>query len=407
MCDSVFDSYCPSCSKREVCWGSEYSDTLGVINRLTADLHTKARAEESSVPEYLKERCAVMPRMISQINESCARLTEQALLCDRTGVFAANYEGISQILAEALEMGKNDCVADEGAGTALAEQLKKQRIGFDGVLVYGGRRRSVAIKGLDTSRARVGANDLRRIISDAVGARLGELKLVPSAHLMDLTASAERRFSASRCYFSLPSSAEGEGAVCGDTVCEFSTPADRYYSILSDGMGSGKEAALTSRVCSVFLEKMLVAGNRCETSMKLLNSFMSEHDGRSRSEYSVGLDVMELDLLTGELSLIKSGAVPTYIKRGGNCFKLGAKTMPLGIMDEPDMQRLRFNAESGDTVVMVSDGVTRGREDCVWLLSMLTSEWSDGPEAMARMIAERAREEGSDDDITVSIVQIK
>ena len=55
---------------------------------------------------------------------------------------------------------------------------------------------------------------------------------------------------------------------------------------------------------------------------------------------------------------------------------------------------------------MVSDGVTQSREDCVWLVSMLTGEWSNDAADMAQRIASRAREEGSDDDITVSIIKI-
>ena len=55
---------------------------------------------------------------------------------------------------------------------------------------------------------------------------------------------------------------------------------------------------------------------------------------------------------------------------------------------------------------MVSDGVTQSREDCVWLVAMLSAEWSDDPSEMAKRIAERARAEGSDDDISVAIVKI-
>ena len=171
-------------------------------------------------------------------------------------------------------------------------------------------------------------------------------------------------------------------------------------------MGAGKEASFTSHICAMFLEKMLAAGNRAETSIRLLNSFMSERDGRAKSECSATLDLLELDLISGSMSVIKSGAAPTYIKRGGNCFKLGAQTVPLGIMDTPDAQRLRFNAEEGDIVIMVSDGVTQSREDCVWLVSMLTLDFSDDLEQMPKLIAERARAEGSLDDFRVSIIKI-
>ena len=408
MCDGVYDKYCPACPKRELCWGVEYSKTLEILNSLTADLHTKASADASSVPEYMRSRCHVLPQMITEINESCARLTEQTLLCDRTGVFAIDYDGISRILSEAVELGTDDYEVDDAASDAVAERLRKLRFGYDGVIVYGGRRKSVAVKGLDVSRSRVSAAALRGELSDVLGIPMGAPVLHPVGAKCDMTVSAKRKMKATQYSFSLNAvSGESVNRFCGDTVSEFESCNDYYYSLISDGMGAGREAAFTSRICSMFLEKMLSAGNRCESSVKLLNSFMSERDGRASCEYSATVDLLELDLLGGEMNIIKGGAAPTYIKRGGNCFKLQAKTAPLGILDTPDTQKLGFCVEDGDLIVMVSDGVTQSREDCVWLVSMLTSEWDEDTAKMAQNIAEKARKEGSDDDISVAIVKIE
>ena len=408
MCDSVYDSHCPACPKREVCWGVEYASTLDILNRLTGNLHTRACADIAVVPEYMRSRCQALPEIIDEINASCARLTEQALLCDRTKVFAIDYDGISQILTEAVEGGALDYVADEEASKKVCERLKELRFSYDGAIVYGGRKKSVAVLGLEASRARIGVAELVGELSGAIGTELGDPVIRPDGTRCELTAGAKRSFFAKQYSYS-SAAPQGDGAkgVCGDTVNEFESCSDRYYALISDGMGSGREAALTSRICSMFLEKMLFAGNRPEISIKLLNSFMSERDRRAENECSATVDLLELDLLSGEMAIIKSGAAPTYIKRGGNCFKLQAKTMPLGILETPDAQRLRFSAEAGDLVVMVSDGVTQSREDCVWLVSMLTGEWSEDVSEMARLIAERAREEGSDDDITVSIIKIE
>ena len=171
-------------------------------------------------------------------------------------------------------------------------------------------------------------------------------------------------------------------------------------------MGAGKEAAFTSRICAMFLEKMLSANNRSETSVKLLNSFMSERDGGARHECSATLDLLEFDLLSGCMSVLKSGAAPTFVKRGVNCFKLNSNTLPLGIIDTPDIQRSRFDVEAGDKIIMVSDGVTHSRDDCPWLVAMLNTESFDSSQSAAERIAERARSEGSEDDITVTVIEI-
>ncbi len=408
MCDGVFDKHCHDCPRREVCWGVEYGSTLEVLNRLTADLHMKARADISAAPEYLRSRCTSLPFIISDINENCARLTEHALMCDRTGVFALDYDGISQILSEALESGRENYIIDEGTADRVADQLKKLRFGFGGVIAYGGRRKSIAVKGLDPSRAKLAVGELRTHLEKVLGLPLGEPTFTPVGSKLDMTVSSRQRFYAEQYSYSINAAGrEGASSVCGDTVSGFTTDGDYFYTLLSDGMGSGKEAAFTSRVCSMFLEKMLLAGNRSETSIKLLNSFMSERDGGARHESSATVDLLEFDLLDGRIAVIKSGAAPTFVLRSGNCFKLSARTVPLGIIDRPDSERLHFEIEPGDRVVMVSDGVTQSRDDCAWLIGLL-GDFGDTDDAsrLARRISERARAEGSEDDITAVVIEI-
>lgn len=407
MCDGVFDRHCAECSQRELCWGVEYGATLDVLNRLTADLHTKARADVASLPEYLKNRCEALPQIVSQINENCARLTEHALMCDRTGVFALDYDGVSRILSEALESGRANYIIDEGCAARVSDCLKRLRFTYGGVIAYGGRRKSVAIKGLDPSRARISVGELREKLEEAVGSPLADPTFTPVGSKLDVTLSSRRKYRADCHSYSISAGEGCSPSVCGDSVISFETDGDYFYCLLSDGMGSGREAAFTSRVSCMFLEKMLSAGNRSETAIKLLNSFMSERDGSARHESSATLDLLEFDLLDGRIAAIKSGAAPTYVLRGQNCFKLKSRTVPLGIIDRADTERLPFEIEGGDRVIMISDGVTQGREDCSWLITLLASFGKESPERLARRIAERARAEGSDDDITAVVVEIQ
>ena len=407
MCDGVFDKYCGNCPRREVCWGVEYSTTLEILNKLAADLHMKARADIASVPEYLKARCDALPALIDDINESCARLTEHALLCDRTGVFAVDYDGISKILEEALARGRSDYIIDESSAEKVEALLKKLRYGHSGVIVYGGRRKTVVIKGLDASRSKIGIGDLRGAIEGTLGILMGDPIFVPVGSRFDVTVSTRRKYALKQYYSSVAATEIKGKGICGDNVCGFETHRDCYYSLLSDGMGTGKEAALSSRIAGMFLEKMLTAGNRPETSVRLLNSFMSERDGSVRHECSVTADLLEFDLITGQFSIFKSGASPTYIKRGDNCFKLRSNTLPLGILDKPDIERIRFDAQPGDRIVMVSDGVTQNREELAWLQNMLTNDFDSDGEKMAKKITDRAKAEGSEDDITAVIIEIE
>ena len=104
----------------------------------------------------------------------------------------------------------------------------------------------------------------------------------------------------------------------------------------------------------------------------------------------------------------KSGAAPTYIYRGGDLFKLRARTMPIGILPESESKRYEFTLSEGDVVVMVSDGVTGGEEECPWLFDLLRQNIeTSGVERTAELIVKYAVGHGSEDDISVVVARVE
>ena len=106
------------------------------------------------------------------------------------------------------------------------------------------------------------------------------------------------------------------------------------------------------------------------------------------------------------MEFYKCGAAATYVKRGENLFKLAAETVPLGILKATDAAKLSFDAQAGDVVIMMSDGITQGDEDCLWLIEILSKEWDPSAEIMTKRIIDAAREHGSEDDASVVMVKI-
>jgi stage II sporulation protein E len=196
---------------------------------------------------------------------------------------------------------------------------------------------------------------------------------------------------------------KSEEADCGDCVSVFENREDYYYAMLSDGMGSGSEAALTSSVCSVFLKKMLSAGNAKDISIEMLNDLVRS----SRSECSATIDLFELDMLTGKASFIKSGAAPSFLKRGGRLFRIQSKTLPVGIVRAADAEQVSYTVEHGDVIVMQSDGVAQSYEDCPWMANMLTRCWTDDLAVMCARILDAAEVNNAEkDDRSVCILRI-
>ena len=92
--------------------------------------------------------------------------------------------------------------------------------------------------------------------------------------------------------------------------------------------------------------------------------------------------------------------------REGQVYKLNATTMPIGILSELPHKKLRFRTHPGDVVVMVSDGVTLGNDECPWLIDLLSSPMQDSMDSLRADIIRRALAAGSEDDLSAIAIRV-
>ena len=170
--------------------------------------------------------------------------------------------------------------------------------------------------------------------------------------------------------------------------------------MICDGMGTGDEARLTSEMCTNFLEKILKVSSEKEIALSILNNFV-----RSKNmECSSSVDLLEIDLIGRGASFLKSGASPSFIKRGEKVFRLLSKTAPVGIMRNLDAERLSFHFEKGDICVMLSDGVASGKGDTHWINNYLMETESTDTDVIANEILDLAKIHNKSQDDTRVIV---
>lgn len=403
ICDKSFDAYCADCPNKTICWGLEYSETIANVNDLIAHLHTRGKVTEEQISEHLKHRCPRMSGILSQINRECARLTGEMLRNNRTEIFAMDYEAAAAIINDALEEDDGEYCFDSELEHRVSEYLKDAGVRAGGVTVYGKRRRRVLIRGVDIEQARVSVETLRSDLGELCGSELGAPTIEVERNVTTMILQARQKISVTGAQ----SNVSANGGVSGDTVNLFSNKQDYFYALISDGMGSGNEAALTSGLCSVFLEKMLRAGNRAGTSLRMLNNMIRSRGADSTRECSSTVDLLELDLMTGEGCFIKSGAAPSFVVRGNVVQRLQAGTVPIGIICTLDMQQTSFELRDGDVVVLISDGILQSDPDCRWLTAYLGDIKGQSPEEIVNRICRHAFEGKEHDDCSVIALQIR
>ena len=434
ICDESFTKQCAHCKDRDVCWGAEYERTLEAQTRLVSQLHTAGKATAESLPDSLRDFCPYMEAIVADVNGRCARMTEALLKSERTDVFAADYAAFASLLSTALEedlRAEEDFACNREAADAIYDYLSAEGVGVQGVVVGGKRgsgRQRVIVRGTGFEAVADRLPTIRTRIGEIVGCPMTAPAFDegedgdPSAVM---TLSSEAKLTVTYAGSTLPADRPPADAavsvlthdhpagtvpppaVCGDHIAVFGNGDAYFYALISDGMGSGEEASLTSDVCAMFLEKMLSAGNRVEVSLKMLDGYVRSKNTGTGEECSATVDLMELDLMDGRAVFAKNGAAPTYVVREGTVYKLHSPTLPIGILKDTPGRLLRFRTHPGDVVVMVSDGITLGNDECPWLIDLLSSPMPASMDSLRKDIIKRALTAGSEDDLSAIAIRVE
>ena len=401
ICDGAFESLCCGCDGREGCWRENYRQTNDALVEICGLLQKNGRVEAADVSEELFGRCQRLPEILSQINHNAALHARQLYENDRTELFAADFEAISALMGGYLEENK-DILPSKELSELLERRLVDKGVEAKGACVIGGERVFCAVFADEPEALLPYAKDISEAASAVCGAPVGAPRL--DKEFGALRFYGEPRMSLRYAIKSIR--ATGENEFCGDTADVFDGADGQKYAFISDGMGSGREAAMTSGLCGLFLRGILSSGGRsAEGALRLLNGFLRNRGGGSIHECSSTVDLMEIDPYACRANFYKSGAAPTYVFRNGSLFKLRSHTVPIGIIKELDFRKIDLELTEGDLVVMVSDGVTDGREECPWLFDLLRSHSTAEPERLAELVVKYARAEGATDDVTVIVLK--
>ena len=381
---------------------------LGAIGNRDATTVNCEQLRTECISMAMKKDIQVLSQSLRQLSECILKLGETEgdgdapKMAHRAEIFAADYSLFSVIL-EGVEKHAAELYKEDSQRT-IAVRDKLRELGFEArqVSVCGEEQTKLYISGLFPPPEQKRLLYLQKQLGKTLDCRLT---------LPMLTMERERCFvyaEREACYEAVSGTAcLAKDGVSGDLVKLFEhEERKKSYVLLCDGMGSGKEAALTANISAEFLEKLLCAGVDSECALGALNGFLALVRNGGEAESTSALDLLCFDRFTGRAVFLKSGAAPTYVKRGSNIFKLTGASLPLGILGKADVKQIDFNTRDGDLIVQVSDGVTGGEADCLWLLEYLTQSVDESPTEMAAYIKDSAQNHGSSDDISVAVTKI-
>ena len=405
--DRAAEAVCAACPRKSECWTRDYVDTLSMLGDAARAMREKGRLETGDLPPRFREGCRNPEGFAAAVNMELRAMAYRRQLRARLEENRTAAYGQYQYLAGVL-----DAMAEELRGAEGPDPLAERRLlrylnsrDVDGeVSVF--RDRSGRLRAVIDS-ARLGLlyreEDYMDRISQTLGTRMcrpagdngrnDRLVLLEAEPLaVSVGVAAVKK--------------EGE-PVSGDRGTYFKTDQGVLCVLLSDGMGSGEAAARESISVVRMLERFLRSGVEPATAMKILNSVMLLRNGDHWGYATV--DLMCVDLFTGQTGFYKYGAAPSFIRAGKSVRRVKGISMAAGILagegEAPDVVRMRLRP--GGVAVIASDGVVT-REDDTWLRQLLLDYDGGDTRELARSVIRRAGQlYGYSDDMTVLAVRVE
>ena len=183
----------------------------------------------------------------------------------------------------------------------------------------------------------------------------------------------------------------------GDRCLRFAGVGKKYYVLLCDGMGKGMGAVEEGKNAAALLQRMLRAGYPAEHALRSLNSLCALRERAG----AVTVDLAEILLDSGKVTLYKWGAAPSYVATKYGADQLGSISPPPGIsVTDEQEKKEQTSLRRGEWLIMVSDGI--GPRDAL-RCCMEMGDRSPG-ELAAGILA--CGQLGGQDDATVVIVRL-
>ena len=135
---------------------------------------------------------------------------------------------------------------------------------------------------------------------------------------------------------------------------------------------------------------------------------------RTTDEIFSTLDLAMIDLKNASANFLKIGSTPSFIKRGKKIIKIQASNLPIGILQEFEVDVVSEQLKSGDLLIMMSDGIFEGPKHVenyeMWMKRKISEFETDDPQSVAELLLEeviRSNTGDINDDMTVVVAVVK
>ena len=360
MFEKVTDKVCRNCENREMCLGEKRVYTYQAMHEILCAAVEYGAELNIELKRKLKSQCILAPRFLRETLEVFENAKEILMWNNRMVQNREGYAGQLKSFAKMIQYTTRELDAgifeDEHMEKRLKTRLKKAGIRMLSAVFYmtpqGKYEIHLTVKAMKGQS--VSTRELVRLVGDSVGREMmpgrGERPVIGEDYCPVACMEGAR-------FHTLQGVARiGKGCekISGDTFLMTELPGGKQGIALSDGMGSGEDAFRESSMVVEMLEELLGAGFPVKTAVQMMNTALVI--GREEVRFCT-VDVTLFDLYEGACEFVKAGAAATFLKRQGEVEIIRSATLPIGVLQDIEIDTETRRLESGDYVIMVTDGV--------------------------------------------------
>lgn len=413
--DELSHGFCDGCTRFNSCWHRDYYSTSQEILDLFSIVEREGQLNYEDCPPSFKRKCINGRELITTINYLFDNLRVNEYWSEKMDesreLVARQLKGVSQVVRKLAEEIDVDTFVDLELRDELMKAVKRMGINLKDITPLRTMNEQVFLNVICGSC--VDGSGCELSIAPALSSIMGNKLEVCQKKCPPVLGKGACEFTLTRAFTYQVNSAAAQVAreeLSGDSLTIKTLKTGKELIVLSDGMGVGEKAWEESSTAVKLLEDLLDSGFDKELALKTINSVLLL---RSRSETFTTLDMVMIDLYTGEVDFIKTASAPSFIKRAQKISIINSSSLPIGILDEVEPASEKKTLLQRDMILMVSDGVmevSREMSGEKWIADLLRHLSETDPQKVAELVINRALSLAKGkpgDDMTVICLQLE
>lgn len=401
--DETAERVCNDCKMCGKCWQTDFRRMYKNMLELIGIIEHEGMLTAENIPPNFGERCERADRFIYEINH-VYELYKRDVLRRSDAVTTRNLISMQYDELSRMFSGLSD---DINEGFSFLEEEEEQIVNsLDKIGIVPYEISAIeSASGICEVYLRLPPSVSHRIVEGVIS------KVLERNVVYDNTENGLSKYTSGALYtvetslLQLPRETFG---VNGDSVAMFTVGEGKFYCIIADGMGSGNEAQYESAAACRLLTGFLKSGFAIKTALGILNSSMCLN---MENEIYSTIDLLCVDLYTGEAQMYKIGSAQTLILSGGEFKTVSSSSVPVGILSDVRLDKKTVALKEGDTILMMSDGITEAGcsvSRTEWLKKLMAKPDCD-MQMLAKNVMDTALEKNNGtakDDMSVVAIRI-